>query len=286
MNSIFQFLYKHLHWIVFIVLEIVCFVLLFSYNSFQGSVYLSTANNLSARIVSARSRVTDYFGLAEVNDRLANQNAALLQRVEELEALIAFQQLDSLSQAEAIQRVHRMGYVITPAQIIDKSINRSDNFMTIDRGILDGVQPNMGVMSANGIVGVVYKCTEHYSLVMSLLNSKSSVSCKVQGSNDLGYLRWNGGDARYGMLYDLPRYSSVAIGDTIVTSGNSTFFPEGILVGKVEELYPSSDGLSMTLKVALSAQFSQLERVFIMRKMDAEELEALKESLNPKKKKK
>jgi rod shape-determining protein MreC len=285
-NNIFQFLYKHLHWIVFIVLEIVCFVLLFSYNSFQGSVYLSTANNLSARIVSARSRVTDYFGLAEVNDRLANQNAALLQRVEELEALIAFQQLDSLSQAEAIQRVHRMGYVITPAQIIDKSINRSDNFMTIDRGILDGVQPNMGVMSANGIVGVVYKCTEHYSLVMSLLNSKSSVSCKVQGSNDLGYLRWNGGDARYGMLYDLPRYSSVAIGDTIVTSGNSTFFPEGILVGKVEELYPSSDGLSMTLKVALSAQFSQLERVFIMRKMDAEELEALKESLNPKKKKK
>lgn len=286
MNSIFQFLYKHLHWIVFIVLEIVCFVLLFSYNSFQGSVYLSTANNLSARIVSARSRVTDYFGLAEVNDRLANQNAALLQRVEELEALIAFQQLDSLSQAEAIQRVHRMGYVITPAQIIDKSINRSDNFMTIDRGILDGVQPNMGVMSANGIVGVVYKCTEHYSLVMSLLNSKSSVSCKVLGSNDLGYLRWNGGDARYGMLHDLPRYSSVAIGDTIVTSGNSTFFPEGILVGKVEELYPSSDGLSMTLKVALSAQFSQLERVFIMRKMDAEELGTLKESLNPKKKKK
>ena len=286
MNSIFQFLYKHLHWIVFFALEILCFVLLFSYNSFQGSVYLSTANNVSARVVSARSRVTNYFGLAEVNDRLATQNAALLQRVEELEALVALQQLDSLSQAEAVQRVHRTGYVITPAQIIDKSINRVDNFMTLDRGTLDGVQPNMGVMSANGVVGVVYKCTEHYSLVMSLLNSKSSVSCKVQGSNDLGYLRWNGGDARYAMLHDLPRYSAVAIGDTIVTSGNSSFFPEGIMVGSVEELYPSSDGLSMTLKIALSAHFSQLERVFIMRKMDAEEMTALKESLRPKKKKK
>lgn len=286
MNSIFQFLYKHLHWIVFFALEILCFVLLFSYNSFQGSVYLSTANNVSARVVSARSRVTNYFGLAEVNDRLATQNAALLQRVEELEALVALQQLDSLSQAEAVQRVHRTGYVITPAQIIDKSINRVDNFMTLDRGTLDGVQPNMGVMSANGVVGVVYKCTEHYSLVMSLLNSKSSVSCKVQGSNDLGYLRWNGGDARYAMLHDLPRYSAVAIGDTIVTSGNSSFFPEGIMVGSVEELYPSSDGLSMTLKIALSAHFSQLERVFIMRKMDAEEMAALKESLKPKKKKK
>lgn len=286
MNSIFQFLYKHLHWIVFFALEILCFVLLFSYNSFQGSVYLSTANNVSARVVSARSRVTNYFGLAEVNDRLATQNAALLQRVEELEALVALQQLDSLSQTEAVQRVHRTGYVITPAQIIDKSINRADNFMTLDRGTLDGVQPNMGVMSANGVVGVVYKCTEHYSLVMSLLNSKSSVSCKVQGSNDLGYLRWNGGDARYAMLHDLPRYSAVAIGDTIVTSGNSSFFPEGIMVGSVEELYPSSDGLSMTLKIALSAHFSQLERVFIMRKMDAEEMAALKESLKPKKKKK
>lgn len=286
MNSIFQFLYKHLHWIVFFALEILCFVLLFSYNSFQGSVYLSTANNVSARVVSARSRVTNYFGLAEVNDRLATQNAALLQRVEELEALVALQQLDSLSQAEAVQRVHRTGYVITPAQIIDKSINRADNFMTLDRGTLDGVQPNMGVMSANGVVGVVYKCTEHYSLVMSLLNSKSSVSCKVQGSNDLGYLRWNGGDTRYAMLHDLPRYSAVAIGDTIVTSGNSSFFPEGIMVGSVEELYPSSDGLSMTLKIALSAHFSQLERVFIMRKMDAEEMAALKESLKPKKKKK
>lgn len=286
MNSIFQFLYKHLHWIVFFALEILCFVLLFSYNSFQGSVYLSTANNVSARVVSARSRVTNYFGLAEVNDRLATQNATLLQRVEELEALVALQQLDSLSQAEAVQRVHRTGYVITPAQIIDKSINRADNFMTLDRGTLDGVQPNMGVMSANGVVGVVYKCTEHYSLVMSLLNSKSSVSCKVQGSNDLGYLRWNGGDARYAMLHDLPRYSAVAIGDTIVTSGNSSFFPEGIMVGSVEELYPSSDGLSMTLKIALSAHFSQLERVFIMRKMDAEEMAALKESLKPKKKKK
>ena len=286
MNSIFQFLYKHLHWIVFFVLEILCFVLLFSYNSFQGSVYLSTANSVSARVVSARSRVTNYFGLAEVNDRLATQNAALLQRVEELEALVALQQLDSLSQAEAVQRVHRTGYIITPAQIIDKSINRADNFMTLDRGTLDGVQPNMGVMSANGVVGVVYKCTEHYSLVMSLLNSKSSVSCKVQGSNDLGYLRWNGGDARYAMLHDLPRYSAVAVGDTIVTSGNSSFFPEGIMVGSVEELYPSSDGLSMTLKIALSAHFSQLERVFIMRKMDAEEMAALKESLKPKKKKK
>ena len=285
-NSIFQFLYKQLHWIVFIVLEIVCFVLLFSYNNYQGSVYLSTANQATARVVAGKHRVTTYFGLAEVNSRLATQNADLLQRVEELESLVALHQLDSLAQVEAVQRVYRTGYVITPAQIVDKSINRTDNYITLDRGTLDGVQPDMGVMGTDGVIGVVDKCTEHYSLVMPLLNSKSSLSCKVMGHNDLGYLRWSGGDARYAMLHDLPRYSKVAVGDSIVTSGNSSFFPEGIMVGVVEELYPSPDGFYMTLKVALSTQFSHLEQAFIMRKMDAEEMAALKESLKPKKKKK
>ena len=96
----------------------------------------------------------------------------------------------------------------------------------------------------------------------------------------------SGGDARYAMLYDLPRYSDVKVGDTIVTSGNSSFFPEGVMVGRVEEAYPSTDGLYMTLKIQLSTQFSKLEHVFIMRKMDANELSALKELLNPTKKKK
>lgn len=286
MNNLFQFLYKHLHWVVFIALEILCFVLLFSYNSFQGSVYLSTANSAAARLMEGRQKVTSYFGLIEVNDRLAAQNAALQQRVVELESFLSMHQLDSLAQTEAIQQVHRSGYVITPAQVVDKSVSRADNYITIDQGEADGVRTDMGVVGVDGVVGVIYKCTEHYSLVMPLLNSNSRISCKVQGSNDIGYLRWDGGDARYAVLRDLPRYSLVNVGDTIVTSGSSSFFPEGIMIGRVAELYPSPDGLSVTLKVALSTRFSQLEHVFVVRKMDAKELVALRESLNPKKKKK
>ena len=285
-NSIFQFLYKHLHWIVFVVLEIICFVLLFSYNRFQGSIYLSTANSVTARLVANRDKVISYVGLTKVNEDLVAQNAALQERITELEALVAEQQLDSLVKVEAVTRVHRAGYTITPARVIDKSINRTDNYITIDRGALDGISPDMGVMGIDGIVGVVYKCSDHYSLVMPLLNSNSSVSCKVQGSNDIGYLRWDGGDARYAMLHDLPRYAAVSVGDTIVTSGSSSFFPEGIRVGRVEELYPSSDGLYVTLKVLLTTQFSHLEHAFVMRKMDADELVALKELLTPQKKKK
>lgn len=285
-NSIFQFLYKHLHWIVFIALEIVCFVLLFSYNSFQGSVYLSNTSRLTARIISGKDHVTSYFALTEKNRALVEQNALLKQRILELEALESAHLLDSLSHVETIQRVHRTGYNITPAQVIDNSINKANNFLTIDKGSADGIEPDMGVMSINGIVGVIYKCSEHYSLVLPLLNSKSSVSCKVLGSNYFGYLRWEGGDPHYAMVYDLPRYSAVEKGDTIVTSGSSSFFPSGIMVGTVEEIYPSTEGLYITLKVKLSTQFARLEHAFILGKMDADELTALQESLKPKKKKK
>lgn len=286
MDKIFQFLYKHLHWIVFIVLEIICFVLLFSYNSFQGSVYLSTANEVTARLLNGKDKMTTYFGLADKNRILAEQNAQLQQRILELEMKDVYYRLDSLSEAETIKRIHRSGYNITPAQIIDKSINKMDNYFTIDRGTADGVAPDMGVMGVDGVVGVVYKCTEHYSLVMPLLNSYSSISCKVLGSKDFGYLQWSGGDSRYAMLYDVPRYSNVAEGDTIVTSGNSSYFPEGVMVGTVVETYPSVDGLYMTLKLQLSTPFSQLEHAFVVRKMDAEELAALQQMLKPKKKKK
>lgn len=286
MNSIFQFLYKHLHWIVFIALEIISFVLLFSYNTFQGSVYLSTANEVTARLLNGKDRVTTYFGLAEQNRALAEQNVLLQQRIMELEAMASLTHLDSLSETEAISRVHRAGYRISPAQVIDKSVNKTDNYITLDRGAADGVTPDMGVMGVNGVVGVVYKTTEHYSLVMPLLNSNSSISCKVRGSDHFGYLRWHGGDPRYAMLHDLPRYSNVKVGDTIVTSGSSSFFPEGMLVGRVEETFPSTDGLYMSLKVLLSTQFAKLEHAFVVSKMDADELAALQELLKPKKKKK
>lgn len=286
MNSIFQFLYKHLHWLVFVVLEIVCFVLLFSFNGFQGSIYLSTANVVSARLMVGKSRVASYFALDQTNEALAVQNAMLQQRVTELEQMLGQFRLDSLSEAEAIDKVRRMGFRITPVRIVDNSINKTDNFITIDKGSADGLVPDMGVIDCAGTLGVVYKCSQHYSLVMPLLNSKSSLSCKVLGGDSFGFLKWEGGDARYAMLYDLPRYAEVQIGDTIVTSGHSVSFPEGIMVGRVAEMFPSSDGLYVTLKVLLSAGFDQLGHAFVVSKMDADELVALKEELNPKKVKK
>lgn len=160
MNNLLQFLYKHNHWLLFIALEVLCFVLLFSYNSYQGSVYLSTANATSARLLRGKDKVTSYFGLIEKNQALVAQNAKLQEQILELESRVAFLQLDSLSSLEVLQRTYRTGYKITSAQVIDKSINKTDNYITIDRGLADGVEPDMGVMGIDGIIGVTYKCTE------------------------------------------------------------------------------------------------------------------------------
>lgn len=286
MNSIFQLLYKYLHWIVFIALEVACFVLLFSYNSYQGSVYLSTANGVIARLNGGKDKVTSYFGLAEENARLATWNASLQERVMELEHIVTSYRTDSLLYAEAAKRARQSGYRVTAAQVVDKSINKVNNYITLNRGAIDGIVPDMGVIGVEGVVGVVFKCTEHYSLVMPLVNGNSRLSCKLLRGGQIGYLQWHGADARYATLHDLPRYSNVEVGDTIVTSSSSSFFPEGIMVGLVEDLYPSSDGSCVSLKVALSTEFANLEHAFILQKMDADELKALNAMLNSGKKKK
>lgn len=286
MNSLLQFLYKHLHWLTFIVLEVICFVLLFSYNSFQGSVYLSTANTATAHLLSGKNRVVSYFALAGDNTVLKEQNARLQERVAELEQMLSRQLQDSLAQAASLAWLHRAGYHVTPVKVVDNSINMTNNFITIDKGTADGLAPDMGVVSTDGVVGVVYRCSDHYSLVLPLLNSKNNLSCKVLNREYFGFLRWEGGDARYAMLYDMPRYAVVEVGDTIVTSGHSSFFPDGIMVGKVEELHPSADGLYVTLRIALSTEFARLHHAFVLRKMDATELAALRESLKPQKGKK
>ena len=119
----------------------------------------------------------------------------------------------------------------------------------------------MGVVDANGVVGIVYKTSPHYSTVIPLLNSKSSISCKIVGSEYFGYLKWEYGDSRYAYLKDLPRHAEFNLGDTVVTSGYSTVFPAGIMVGTVDDMSDSHDGLSYLLKIKLATDFGKVSNV-------------------------
>lgn len=159
--------------------------------------------------------------------------------------------------------------------MVNNTLDRADNFITIDRGTADSVSAEMGVVCGKGVVGIVGKTASHHSLVISLLNSKSNISCKIKGSGYFGYLRWDGKDVRYTYLRDLPRHAECQKGDTIVTSGYSSIFPEGLMVGIVEDISDSHDGLSYLLKVRLATDFGRLNDVRVIARKGMEEINEL-----------
>ena len=275
MKGLLEFLNKHNHWLLFFLLEGISLFLLFSFNNYQGSVWLSSANTVSGNVFELSQRVTGYFGLVSENKMLAEQNAQLEEQVFGLQ-----QQLDSAGLVSlTAQTMGRWPFSVIPATVVENSIGKLNNYITINKGTDDGIGPDMGVISSEGIVGVTYKCSPHYSLVLSVLNSKSSLSCKVRPSDSFGHLSWAGGDSRVAQLLDVPRYAEISIGDTVITSGHSSFFPEGLPVGVIEAFEPSADNLSNLITVHLDTRFGHLHHVFVIQNVGSEERWKLNNSI-------
>ena len=171
------------------------------------------------------------------------------------------------------------GFNLIKAHVVNNSLNRADNYLTIDCGSTDGLLPEMGVVNGLGVVGIVDKTASHHALVISLLNSKSNVSCKIKGREYFGYLRWDGKDSRFSWLRDLPRHAVCHKGDTIVTSGYSAIFPEGIMVGTVDKVLDSNDGLSYLVRVKLAVDFGRLNDVRIIFRKGMEEQQQLEKEI-------
>lgn len=189
------------------------------------------------------SGVTSYFGLREVNTDLTRRNVQLELEVERLSRSLRAYVRDSAA-IEQIRREAADAYWVTSARVVNNSLTRSDNYITIDKGSADSVCAEMGVLSGSSVVGVVYHVSRHYALVLPVLNSKSNISCKIRRTDYFGVLKWEGGSSRYAWLQDIPRHSEFSLGDTVVTSGHSAIFPEGVPVGVVDDREDSHDGLS------------------------------------------
>lgn len=279
MNGLLEFLHRHNHWLVFLLLEAISLVLLFTFNSWQNNVWLTTAGGVSASFSQLGHNITSYFHLRSENRDLAEQNAILQQR------LFAYEQMaDTATRAALLPADADLLFSVTPATVVQSSTSLKDNYLTIDKGSADGIRPDMGVTGPDGVVGVVFKCSDHYSLVLPILNSRSHISSHALGGGEYGYIAWDGKDPCVAMLRDLPRYADIAVGDTIVTSGQSTFFPAGLTVGKVQDITPSADNLSIDIEVQLATKFARIQHVFVITNNDYAERMALQDELKRKKK--
>ena len=278
MRNLLNFLFNYGYWFLFLFLEVISLTLLFRFNNYQGSVGFTTANSVIAQIHNFSSEISSFFNLHTVNEQLTLHNVQL--QTENLALRKALEMKESNESLEnLIHTLNQTGYSTISGKVIQNSLNLPDNYITLNRGTADGVTTEMGVTNGNGIIGIVYLTSEHYSLAISLLNSKSSISCKFKHNDYFGYLKWRGSNPQFAYLEDLPRHAIFQKGDTIVTSGYSAVFPKGLMVGTVDSIADSKDGLSYLLRIRLSTDFACLDDALIISNNHQEELQALKKAI-------
>ena len=274
MRNLINFLLKYNYWFLFVILEVASFVLLFRFNNYQQSAYFTSANTVVGAVYEVSGGISSYFHLKSVNEDLLDRNMLLEEQINNLEKALKERQLDSIA-VNSIRKMPQKDYQLFKARVIKNSLNLADNYITLDKGSSSGIHSEMGVVDGNGIVGIVYETYASGSGVISVLNSKSNISCKIVGSDYFGYLKWEHGDSRYAYLKDLPRHAEFNLGDTVVTSGFSTVFPEGIMVGTVDDMSDSHDGLSYLLKIKLATDFGKLSDVRVIARNGQQEQKEL-----------
>lgn len=263
MRNLLDFLSRHNHWFVFVLLEVISAVLLFRYNSYQGSVWFSSANAVSGKLFVWNSAVAQYFSLIDVNEQLTQRNIYLEREVEQLSEKLRTATRDS-SLVEKMQKNVIAGLQTIPAKVVSSSLDKANNFITIDKGSLDGVKKDMGVICGTGVVGIVYLTSDHYSVIIPVLSQQSNISCAIKGRGYFGYLKWTGGSPASAYVDDIPRHAHFKLGEYVVTSGYSSVFPPGIFVGRIKHVYNSENGMSYRLKVDLSTDFTRLRDVCVI----------------------
>jgi len=279
MRNLINFLLKNSSWFLFIFLEIFCFYLIFSGNSYQKSVFLNSTNEVTGRVYSVSGGILSYFGLKQENQELLQQNAKYQEQISKLKEYVLTLESDTLKVdafLSSLDKKTESRFIL--AAVEKNSISMIENYIVINKGENDGIKADMGVISQQGIVGIVRASSSNYSIIQSVLNSHSRFSCKVVNSTADGILLWEGGDSRYAKLTEYPKYGAVEIGDTIVTTGFSDFFPEGIIVGTIEDFESEADDNFYSMKIRLSTDFGALKNVFVLRNNN-DEIKELEEKV-------
>lgn len=263
MYYLIEFFRKYHYLLLFVVLEVVSFVLLFRFNSYQGSVWFTSANTMVANVDRLYGDAVSYVGLRDVNRKLTDENTRLQMETEQLrEALREATHTETPTE----QRVREQlgSYKLIPALVVSNNMSRNNHYLVINCGENQGVRPEMGVVGGGGVVGIVYLTGPNYSLVIPVTNKKSSISCRIRGQNYFGYLQWEGKSMLRAIVDDIPRYAKIKQGEVVETSGYSSVFPPGIFVGRITEIQNSTDGQAYKLNVTLGTDFSRLRDVNVI----------------------
>lgn len=269
MKNFFLFLWRQYFFFLFLILEIVSFVLVVQNNYYQRSGFINSTNEFSGGILSLFNNVSQYFSLKETNMDLAEENARLLN----VSNKFLLKTDDSIFTRN--DTLYRQQYEFVSAKIIKNSTNKRSNYITLNKGSKHGIKVDMGVITSTGIVGIVNAVSENFSSVISILHKDFKISAKLKNNEQLGTVTWGGSNYRYGKLVDIPTHVKPEVGDTVVTSGYSTSFPQGIMIGTVTEMNVEKGDNFYTLTILFSTDFNNISYAYVIRNILKEEQDNL-----------
>jgi rod shape-determining protein MreC len=263
MQNLLKILLRYSNFLVFIALEVAAFMLITFNNAYPRSSIFSTANRVVAWQHEVVSDVCGYFSLRSQNELLAEENVALRNRISVLDS------------AAETSMMH-----YAAAKVVQMTTDELNNYITINRGSKDGIRRGQGVRNSEGVVGIVRTVGQNYSVVLPIINTRSNISCRFAKNDYLGTLKWDGKDSRFAQLADIAAHMVVNPGDTIVTSGLSPVFPEGIPVGIVENSVLKEGDSYYTIRIRLQTNFKRLKYVEVVQNAHQQELEELTDGLD------
>ncbi len=270
MRTLLLFFIKHRFFALFLLLEIVSALMLVNSYSYQRMLTFNAVNDLTGSILKTSANFKDYFSLRSQNDSLAAENARLRNRIE-----TSF--LNSDSTASASGRLFRY----YSAHVVSNSVNHRNNYIMLDKGSLLGMTKEMGVVSSQGIAGIVIGVSPHFSLAMSLLHQNAFISARIKKNGQLVNVKWKTDDYRFGTVTDIPSYIMLAKGDTIVTSGNSLIFPKDIPIGTVVKYIANQHRNFNVAKIKFCTDFNSLHIVYLIKNLMINEQTNLLENRIP-----
>jgi len=271
MQRLLSLIFKYRVFLVFVILQVVCGWLIIKNNSYQGAAFFNSSNAVAATLLETRRGVTDYFELKQINQNLAGENALLREMIANKNQQYNYLLLQRTPDGEVLDTA----YTFEVAKVINNSFRGFKNHLTINKGSRQGIEPGMGVISGNGIVGRVKTVTRNYATVISLLHSEMIVSSVLAESGTFCSTQWDGKDARYANLNYVPRHIQVKKGERVVTSGYNALYPADILIGTVAEVNLEDNATFYDIKIELSTDFARLDFVYVVKNYNQQELATL-----------
>ena len=258
MRGLIQLIYRYHAFLIFLILQIICFIFIFNFNRYHKVMFINSSSEILGGLYKQRASLAEYISLVGVNDSLAEANALMKNR-----DLKNFRQMsDDLLLYE--DSLYKQVFEFNTARVINVSINRNTNFITLDKGSALGVIKDAGVISGGNLVGIVKEVSDHFAVVMPLINTNFRSTVKLGRSGDMGQYTWDAENANQGLVNEIPKHIKVAFNDSVFTTGFSYYFPENILIGTVAEVNSSPEDEFQSIRLNLATNFRTLSHVDIV----------------------